>query len=63
MTIRYYILSGRGEPLIIQDEEGRPASFASEEAARDCAKNQMLCQASGFCVLAWDDEGLVDVEF
>lgn len=56
-TGRFFVLSGRAEPVILVDENGDPASFSTGEEARESADRTPMCMALGYMVLEMCDEG------
>jgi len=57
---KFYLLSGRGEPVFLVNEEGESAFLDSLEAARESAMSSTMTRALGGVIIEWDDNGYVD---
>lgn len=59
--MKFYVLTGRGLPIFIEDEDGNPAEFDSKEKAEEVLRGHTMCRAFGGVIIVWE-EGFVDVE-
>lgn len=58
---RFFILTGKMEPVILVDEEGNPGSFDTAQEARDSANRSMMSQAFGYRIVEMNN-GVLEVE-
>ena len=61
MTARYYVLSGCGRPVFLEEEDGEAYPFDSLKSAHDAAEQSSWARTYGYVVLEWEGADLVRV--